>query len=349
MNNTKNIPCKVFISHAAKDEPIINELVDLLQTGLNLQHDDIFCTCVKGLGIKGGYNFVDVIKSKIIDSTLVIAFLSKNYFASQFCMSELGATWITSKEFKPLLDSSLSYADAKGVLVGVHIHKINDADDMTQFAEEALEVLGTKTSLTRMVTKIRQFIKEYPELQLKVDQPFSVTEREWESKNDELEALTEEVNEQKGKIKSLESLVEDLKVCKDSADVSNVILSHKDTSEIDRFTELVYEVKYANEFFREVAKFIAYDKLGLQAPNDTPYSKDEYDDALSKKYLEQGDDGLCVNENNRKVKRFFEAIDSLEEFMANASRELKVEIEEKYDVDFELDNGDFLKKVIDIG
>lgn len=341
-------PCKVFISHAANDKAIIDKFVDLLQTGLDLQHKDIFCTCVPGLGVDGGYDFIDIIKSKIEESTLVIAFLSKSYFTSQFCLSELGAAWIMSKEFIPLLDSSLSYADAKGVLSGVHILKIDNQDDMNTFADDAKKILKSKAVLPRLVRKINDFISDYPSFKEKVKQPFGVTEIEWNKKMEELKYLDSENKSQTKKIAELETAVSELKKCKSAEDVKKVIKKQSKTAEVDEFKELVTAVKENNQFSREIAKFIAYAKFDLPV-KDSQYFREDYDEAISNKYLEKGDDGLDVNWKNRKVKPFISSLDELEYFMGQAKQKVKEYVEEEYDVDFEINNGDFLKNVLEIG
>jgi len=348
MRKTTATTCKVFISHAENDRAIIDKLVDLLQTGLDLQHKDIFCSCVPGLGVQGGYDFIDVIKSKIKDSTLVIAFLSKSYFTSQFCLSELGAAWIMSKKFIPLLDSSLSYTDAKGVLSGVHILKIDNQDDMNQFADDAKKTLKSDAVMPRLVRKISDFINDYPSYKKKVKQPFGVTEIEWNAKIEELKYLDSENKAQAKKISDLEITVSELKKCKSVEDVKKVVKKQSKTPEVDEFKELINEVKRNNQFSREIAKFITFTKFHLPV-KDSQYSHDDYDDAISSKYLEEGDEGLDVNWSNRKVRPFISSLESLKYFMEQSKGKAKEYVEDEYDVDFEINNGDFLKKVLEIG
>jgi len=51
---------KVFISHSVKDKELANAMVDLLQTGIGINTNDIFCSSVEGLGIPGGANFIKI-------------------------------------------------------------------------------------------------------------------------------------------------------------------------------------------------------------------------------------------------------------------------------------------------
>ena len=42
---------KVFISHATEDKPLAEALSDLIEAGIGLTHDQIFCTSLAGQGI----------------------------------------------------------------------------------------------------------------------------------------------------------------------------------------------------------------------------------------------------------------------------------------------------------
>ena len=75
---------RVFISHADKDSALANARSDLL-TGLNLQTSNIFCSSLAGLGIPAGQDFKSYIKQELANSTVVIALLTPNYYASAFC------------------------------------------------------------------------------------------------------------------------------------------------------------------------------------------------------------------------------------------------------------------------
>jgi len=108
---------KIFISHAVKDKKLADSLVDLFQTGMDIKSRDIFCSSLEGLGIPSGSNFIEHIKSQLQSPEVVVALLSPNYFESQFCICELGATWAMSHELIPILVPPASYKDLKGVLL----------------------------------------------------------------------------------------------------------------------------------------------------------------------------------------------------------------------------------------
>jgi hypothetical protein len=81
---------KIFVSHAATDHELVGKLLDLLQLGIGLSHNDIFCSSRHG-SIPNGEFFVQRILSELNASAVVIAVLSRAYFESQFCLAEAGA------------------------------------------------------------------------------------------------------------------------------------------------------------------------------------------------------------------------------------------------------------------
>ena len=62
----KKVP-HLFISHSSADKDLIDALVDLLQTGIGLNHDQVFCTSLEGMGIPKGKDFIEFIHEKIQD------------------------------------------------------------------------------------------------------------------------------------------------------------------------------------------------------------------------------------------------------------------------------------------
>lgn len=90
---------KLFISHAASDKPLVKAFVDLLEGGIGVHPSEIFCSSLKGQGIKPGVDFKASIREHLDGATCVIALVSENFYGSAFCMCELGGVWLQSKSF----------------------------------------------------------------------------------------------------------------------------------------------------------------------------------------------------------------------------------------------------------
>lgn len=105
---------KIFISHASKDADVVEEIIEMLES-IGIESNQIFCTSFEGYGIGLGENFLDTIKSELSSDSLVLFVLSENFYNSPVCMCEMGATWVLSKEYIPIVVPPLSYDDIKGV------------------------------------------------------------------------------------------------------------------------------------------------------------------------------------------------------------------------------------------
>lgn len=128
----------IFISHAEKDVKLIKELVDLLENGIGVPEEEIFCTSLPGYGIPTGSNFVTYIKEQIQNPKYVIIVITKNYFASKFCLSELGAAWALSHKIFPIIVDPIEYSDVKDVLLGTHLAKIGDDIKYNEIRDDLL-------------------------------------------------------------------------------------------------------------------------------------------------------------------------------------------------------------------
>jgi hypothetical protein len=57
----------VFISHAVKDRALVQEIVSLIEEGMGIPEEEIFCSSLNGYGIPNGKNFVTFIKEQLLD------------------------------------------------------------------------------------------------------------------------------------------------------------------------------------------------------------------------------------------------------------------------------------------
>jgi TIR domain len=95
---------KIFISHSSKDKELADSIQMLIETGIGLPHNEVFCTSLDGLGIPVGVpDFKEYIRKEMQDCDTVVALISRNYYDSPFCMCELGAVWVQAKNFFPIL------------------------------------------------------------------------------------------------------------------------------------------------------------------------------------------------------------------------------------------------------
>ena len=89
-NNAK----RIFISHSSKDKEIMEKFSDyILQLGIGLSHEDIFCTSIEEMGIKNGEDIRNHIKHNVQSADFSFLMISKKYKESEICLNEMGAVW----------------------------------------------------------------------------------------------------------------------------------------------------------------------------------------------------------------------------------------------------------------
>jgi hypothetical protein len=159
---------RIFISHAANDETLVEEFVDLLQVGVGVHPDDIFCSSLPGMGIPTGMDFIKYIKSKIQNPDFVLLIVTSEFLQSQFCHNEVGASWALSLPIRPLLVPPLKFNDVRGVLEGTQIAILNDKEKLSDLRDEITEKLNLtpyKTShwerkRDKFLAKLEEFLPQ---------------------------------------------------------------------------------------------------------------------------------------------------------------------------------------------
>lgn len=343
----------IFISHAVKDKTLADALVDLLQVGMNISSHKIFCSSLEGLGIPQGENFVDYIKGQIQEPQIVIALISPNYFASQFCMCELGAAWAMSHRLLPLLVPPLKYDDVKGVLTGIQLISLTDADRLSEFMDRVSSSLShTVPSVARWEIKRDKFVKEMPKLLKKITNPDSVSQAEHKKVQDKLFENKKALEESDTEVERLNALVTELSAAKDKCQVLSILKAHQPASEtLDRLENTLREgLKGIN---RSVA-FVAFNELSqnattvLNGERDPDFNR-HVEEAAARKIVSIDDHGnAALNTSHPKLRGIQEAFNALANFLDN---ECPVEIFEQFENEhgfpMTVENRDYWEYAID--
>lgn len=94
-------PKKIFISHSSKDKAIVQLFIDdILQLGIGLKSEQIFCTSIENMGIKNGEDIRKHIHSNIKNADYSFLLISENYKGSEICLNEMGAVWAYDNQVK---------------------------------------------------------------------------------------------------------------------------------------------------------------------------------------------------------------------------------------------------------
>ena len=106
----------LFISHSSANENIATNLVQLLRT-LGFNNKNLFCSSVPGYDIKEGEDIYDTLASKFQDYNIFVIFLlSSEYYQSEACLNEMGATWVLKANYSTIVCPGFSIPEIKGAI-----------------------------------------------------------------------------------------------------------------------------------------------------------------------------------------------------------------------------------------
>ncbi|WP_158231016.1 toll/interleukin-1 receptor domain-containing protein [Rhodopirellula bahusiensis] len=250
---------EVFVSHAAADELLVDAFVDLLETGLGLRADRIFCSSLDGMGIPSGKNFKDYIRTEIESPKVVILMLSPNYFASQFCLCELGAAWILAHAVIPILIPPSDFHDMKAVLSGVQGRRIAENSDLSEIRDELVVTLGLEQKTARWEAKKRQFIEKLPMLLDELPNPKMVDSARYEELQSQYEDGVNELTQAYDQLDDLKRQLEAVKKLKDAEEVAEFEIEESD--DWDTFAILCQEAKSCLNKLPLIVREVAYHEL----------------------------------------------------------------------------------------
>jgi hypothetical protein len=147
---------RVFVSHASADSPIVEELIELLEI-VGLTNEHIFCTSFPGYDIDLGDNFLDAIKSELLNAdALVLFLLTPNFFRSPISLCEMGATWVLAKEHIPIIVPPLDFSDVKGVVPLTQGFRLNEPLKLNMLKEKIEAVFGLQSSQSQSAWERRR-------------------------------------------------------------------------------------------------------------------------------------------------------------------------------------------------
>lgn len=153
---------KIFISHSSRDlEYVISFIENVLILGLDVDPSRIFCSSMEGQGIKSGQYIPDRLRDEINSASLALLFISKNYKASEICLNELGATWVSlpKESVIPLLLPNIDFSEL-GLLdlnrLGI---KVFEREGVLKLIQDCKEQLNPRFNLEKIHKKIEKYLE----------------------------------------------------------------------------------------------------------------------------------------------------------------------------------------------
>ena len=122
-----------------------------------LDDNDLRCTSVPGHKLPVNSDFASTLLDDISDSSVVVGLITKNAMASSWVLFELGATWGSKKNLKPLVSGEVDLKALPGPISGKHVAKLSNRADVAQFLSEVAALIG---ATPRTAAKIDKAIED---------------------------------------------------------------------------------------------------------------------------------------------------------------------------------------------
>lgn len=314
----------VFISHAVKDKALAREIVDLIEDGIGVPENEIFCSSLDGYGIPSGKNFVTFIQTQMLEPKIVVLILTPAYFESKFCVSELGAAWIKSHALFPILVPPLQHSDIKDVLLGTQVANIDDDIKYNELREALISTIKfTPKSQTKWDTKRRSFLKTIGPLLKKVSGRTLVSADEFNAQTAQLEEARAELDASEAEIRNLKTRLAETEALKDKTQVVALRAKHQDNAIVDRFGDLIDEIKEFQYTLKggEVMKLVLSDHYDKPYEIDWDFYRDEFALAARFGFIDVNDHDRPMW-SQRDMTKLNKKLDELDAFIAENAEAL---------------------------
>jgi hypothetical protein len=306
----------IFISHCSADKALAGKLVDiLLNNGCNVSSDRILCTSLEGMGIPAGTaSFIEFLREQIQAPKLVILLLTENYFASIFCVCEMGAAWGMGLKVFPLVVPSLDKSDLHGVLKVTQASDILEPASLDELRDVVKEQLGTDVKTARWNVKRDEFLKEARKIIAKLPKPTKVDRSELATVEENYAAALEELSAKNDEIALLHEKNKALEQCKDAKQVKAVL--SKFTDDEDQFKKLCEGAAESLGQLRSATQTALY--WHMRGGEFLP-DREDWDDVKAaeeiKEIIDHEDNTCSANTNHPRVGKAERALQELANFI----------------------------------
>ena len=134
---------RIFISHSSKDKDVMEKFTDyILQLGIGLSHEDIFCTSIEEMGIKNGEDIRRHIKENVQGADFSFLMISKHYKESEICLNEMGAVWAADNHVRYYLLPNVDFKEIGWLCETNKAEKLYDSVVLDALEEELTDFYG---------------------------------------------------------------------------------------------------------------------------------------------------------------------------------------------------------------
>ncbi len=336
----------IFLSHAHKDKTLADKLVDLLTNGCGVNPNNVLCTSLEGKGIPAGTsNFIEYLREQIREPKLVILLLSENYFASHFCLCELGAVWGMGLSCFPLVVPPTDKNKLKATLAVTQAGDVSSKGYLDELRDAVQEKVGCGVPTATWNVKRDAFLNGLDDVIESLPAPISVPPEKLKDAQNNYQAALEDIGKKEKQIETMKAQVADLEKCKDKEQVGTVARKYSTENEV--FEELCTKAQSALSKLQVATRVAMF--WTTRGDNYIPKDQYEWDQVRVAAAVDEvcpEEDCCYLNEDHPRVSKALDALSELREFVddledAESESEFERRFEEENDFPLSLSNKDF--------
>lgn len=340
---------KIFISHATTDGDLATDLMDLLQNQFNLTRDNFFHT--SDYQLKYGGNWIEQIREGMKDASIILPIITPNYLESEFCLCELGASWVNQQSLVPVIIPPLDHHALQSTPYRSWLQSItlNSKANLSELASAMTEKGIGHPNIARFNKRAEKFYTDHltPFIQ-KMNEREILTPAAIKAIVEEKESLEEAFNLAEADLMKLEKENAELRKLKDAEQVK--AFDHAQMSEWDAFIKSVEDArKQLNTLPAFVVSILYHDNKKNKYYGFYGDTTDDLQNA--RKFESQGfivwDDGWIPDFEHPAVERVGQAINNLASNINEHGDVIEERFSEEYpDVRFGLEYSPFWEDIL---
>ncbi len=345
----------IFLSHSSKDKALADKIADLLTSGCAVSPNDILCTTLEGNGIPAGTpSFIEYLRQQIQQPKLVILLLTENFFASQFCLGELGAVWGMGLPNFPLVVPPMDKGKLKATLAVAQAGDVNSTAHLDELRDSVLHMVGASVPTPTWNVKRDGFLNGLNEVLKALPGPTNVPVEKLREVQDKYQAALEEIGVKEKEAKSLKDKITDLEKCKDKDEVNDIARRYSSADE--EFERICGAAKSAVSKLQHATRVAFYWKLrgdeGFE-PEDAEdreavRTAESFEEVYSNSFFETSKDRIYKPATTHpRVAKAENALQELQNFLNDPKdKDFVKHFEDEYQFPASLGNKDFWRKFL---
>lgn len=340
---------RIFISHATDDKPFVDKFVEeILTSGFGVKPDGYFYSSDDFSGIKTGEDFIERMRSEMKDSAVVIALITPRYLERPFCLMELGAVWVLTKNVLPILVDEVSFSIVSATLGPVQGLKISDTDKFPELREalaKHIDLLNVPEG--RRSKAYQNWKRRVSRYQSKFLGPArSVSADQHEELQQAFATLTDEHEALEEDLEKVEALLKELEAADSAEERDNIRAEHADASLSEQIDKLISEVKQnvPGGMHEAICLHVCMRRFCRETTVEPEDYKGAFDAAIADQYI---DDDLDPNWNQRRMKMWLPRLIALAKFLNDPENsEALEELSDSEDTSYEIGEREFWIKTV---